>query len=74
MLNAVQQELTDNFQDIKVLYKLLGGDRVLTTHVQTRAYRAPEVILLEPTYHKPVDIWSCGVILGELFLKVARKG
>ena len=31
------------------------------------------MMLLEPLYHKPADIWSCAVILGELFLKVERK-
>ena len=30
-------------------------------------------MLLEPLYHKPADIWSCAVILGELFLSVERK-
>ena len=24
-------------------------------------------------YHFPVDIWSCAVILGELFLKIGRQ-
>jgi len=31
-------------------------------------YRSPE-ILLGTTYATPVDIWSCGCILAELFLR-----
>ena len=30
-------------------------------------YRAPEVILLEPQYGHPVDIWSIGCLMAELF-------
>lgn len=44
--------------------------RVLTSHVSTRIYRAPEVILLEKHYNKPIDIWACGVILAEMFKKI----
>jgi len=40
--------------------------RTLTSHVATRFYRAPELILMEKDYSKPVDIWSIGVIMGEL--------
>jgi mitogen-activated protein kinase 1/3 len=41
--------------------------RSVSPHVVTRLYRPPEVILLEKNYSKPVDIWSCGVILAEMF-------
>lgn len=40
--------------------------RQLTSHVATRFYRAPELILMEKDYGKEVDIWSVGVIFGEL--------
>lgn len=40
--------------------------RHLTTHVVTRWYRAPEVILLQPDYSAAIDIWSAGCIYGEL--------
>jgi len=36
-------------------------------HVQTRWYRAPEVVLLDPHYGTSADIWSCGAVLGDLF-------
>lgn len=37
----------------------------LSSYVQSRSYRAPEVILGLP-YHQQVDIWSLGCILAEL--------
>jgi mitogen-activated protein kinase 1/3 len=39
--------------------------RALTTHVVTRWYRAPEVILSQP-YSAAIDVWSVGCIFGEL--------
>lgn len=38
----------------------------MTSHVATRFYRAPELILMEKDYGKEVDIWAAGVIWGEL--------
>lgn len=43
----------------------------LTLRVTTRWYRAPELILLDKDYNKPIDIWSAGCIFGEL-LKMQR--
>eukprot|EP00397_Hematodinium_sp_SG-2012_P009233 GEMP01009310.1.p1 GENE.GEMP01009310.1~~GEMP01009310.1.p1 ORF type:complete len:421 (+),score=83.14 GEMP01009310.1:23-1264(+) len=40
--------------------------RVLTRHVVTRWYRAPELILLMEDYSEAVDVWSLGCILAEL--------
>lgn len=40
--------------------------RDLSNHVQTRWYRAPEVILLESHYNQKVDIWSLGCIFSEI--------
>lgn len=40
--------------------------RSLTTHVATRWYRAPEVILLHTRYTEGIDIWSVGCIFAEL--------
>ena len=39
---------------------------VLSTYVQSRSYRAPEVILGLP-YDQKIDMWSLGCILAELF-------
>ncbi|AMD21872.1 HFR017Wp [Eremothecium sinecaudum] len=41
----------------------------MTEYVATRWYRAPEVMLTAAQYTKAIDIWSCGCILAELFLK-----
>lgn len=38
----------------------------LTSHVVTRWYRAPEIILVEKNYTEKIDIWSFGCIYGEL--------
>ncbi|KAI7858995.1 kinase-like domain-containing protein [Circinella umbellata] len=37
------------------------------TYIQTRFYRAPEVILGMP-YSFPIDMWSAGCVIGEVFL------
>jgi len=34
----------------------------------SRAYRPPEVIMLEPNYSKSADIWSLGCIIAEILL------
>lgn len=44
----------------------------LTLRVTTRWYRAPEIILLEKGYSKPIDIWSLGCLFGEL-LKMIKS-
>ncbi len=41
-------------------------ERELTSHIASRWYRAPEVILLEKVYCSPVDIWGVGCAFGEL--------
>jgi mitogen-activated protein kinase 1/3 len=54
------QKLVKTKKDRKVLKRLLTG------HVVTRWYRAPEIILLEKDYGPAIDIWSVGCIMGEL--------
>ncbi|EJW05303.1 CMGC/MAPK protein kinase [Edhazardia aedis USNM 41457] len=44
------------------------GD-VLTNYVQTRWYRAPELLFGEKSYTSKVDLWSAGCILAELILR-----
>lgn len=43
--------------------------RPYTNRVITLWYRSPELLLGEETYTTSVDIWSCGCVLGELFMK-----
>jgi len=44
-------------------------ERPYTNKVITLWYRPPELLLGEERYGPAIDIWSCGCILGELFLK-----
>lgn len=39
----------------------------ITNYVATRWYRAPELILSHKEYGKPIDMWSVGCILAELY-------
>ena len=39
---------------------------MLSAHVCSRWYRAPEIILMEKDYNQSMDIWSIGCILAEL--------
>ena len=47
--------------------------RELTSHVVTRWYRAPELILLEKDYGEPIDIWSIGCIFAELLTMIKEN-
>eukprot|EP00927_Polykrikos_kofoidii_P001000 TRINITY_DN10365_c0_g1_i1.p1 TRINITY_DN10365_c0_g1~~TRINITY_DN10365_c0_g1_i1.p1 ORF type:complete len:458 (-),score=77.91 TRINITY_DN10365_c0_g1_i1:312-1685(-) len=38
-----------------------------TDYVSTRWYRAPEVLLRNPVYNSPLDIWACGAIMAEVY-------
>ena len=44
----------------------------LSSYVQSRAYRAPEV-LLESRYDSKIDVWSFGLVICELFLGKAEE-
>jgi mitogen-activated protein kinase 1/3 len=41
-------------------------EKNLTSHVVTRWYRAPELILLQANYTEAIDVWSVGCIFAEL--------
>ncbi len=41
-------------------------ERELTSHIASRWYRAPEVILLEKTYSSSIDMWGVGCVFAEL--------
>ena len=43
-----------------------GRKALLTDYVATRWYRAPELLLGDEKYGKPVDIWAIGCMLGEM--------
>ena len=44
----------------------ISRPRLLTDHVASRWYGAPELILVENQYDTAVDMWATGCILGEL--------
>eukprot|EP00929_Paragymnodinium_shiwhaense_P059705 TRINITY_DN29888_c0_g1_i1.p1 TRINITY_DN29888_c0_g1~~TRINITY_DN29888_c0_g1_i1.p1 ORF type:complete len:953 (-),score=199.72 TRINITY_DN29888_c0_g1_i1:186-3044(-) len=47
------------------------NDEMLTEYVVTRWYRAPEVLLARSKYGPPVDVWSVGCILHEMWARKA---
>lgn len=51
------------------LWSAEDKQRPYTNKVITLWYRPPELLLGEERYGPAVDVWSCGCILGELFLK-----
>lgn len=51
------------------LYDAEDRQRPYTNKVITLWYRPPELLLGEERYGPSIDVWSCGCILGELFLK-----
>ncbi|XP_039297011.1 cyclin-dependent kinase 12 isoform X1 [Nilaparvata lugens] len=51
------------------LYNAEDRERMYTNRVITLWYRPPELLLGEARYGPAIDVWSCGCILGELFLK-----
>ncbi|XP_050680880.1 serine/threonine-protein kinase MAK isoform X2 [Leptidea sinapis] len=40
-----------------------------TEYVSTRWYRAPEVLLRDPRYGAPIDLWALGCIMAELYTR-----
>ena len=56
----------DDDDSPKVLHVRPPLRRQMTTHVVTRWYRAPELLLRAPTYDSSVDQWACGCVLAEL--------
>ena len=52
---------------LKTANKRKNLERELTSHIVTRWYRAPEIILLEKDYGPAVDMWGLGCITGELY-------
>jgi glycogen synthase kinase 3 beta len=38
-----------------------------TPYISTRYYRAPELLLGNEFYGKPIDIWAAGCVIAEMF-------
>jgi protein kinase len=65
--NLLWQGLTLKIADFG-LAREIRSRPPFTEYCGTRWYRAPEIILRSEFYNSPVDIWSAGVIMAELFL------
>lgn len=52
---------------IKLATEQDSKPRCLSTHVGSRWYRAPEVILMQKHYDSAQDMWAIGCVLFELF-------
>lgn len=48
-------------------------DQVLSVHVVSRWYRAPELILIETNYSGAIDVWSVGCIFAELMMMMKEN-
>ena len=46
---------------------------MLSDHVVTRYYRAPEVILMSKDYGSPIDVWAIGCIFAEMLEMVEKN-
>ena len=48
-------------------------EQILSVHVVSRWYRAPELILIETNYTGAIDVWSVGCIFGELMMMIKEN-
>ena len=48
-------------------------EQILSVHVVSRWYRAPELILIETNYTGSIDVWSVGCIFGELMMMIKEN-
>ena len=48
-------------------------EQILSVHVVTRWYRAPELILIETDYTSAIDVWSVGCIFAELMMMLKEN-
>lgn len=71
MISKLKLTKTEEFEDDGCSLPL---KRQLTSHVVTRWYRAPELILIEKDYDSKIDVWSLGCILAELLQVMPQSG
>ncbi len=65
LINPKRKELKIcDFGFARVLNSKAGAG--LTDYVATRWYRSPELLIADPDYGKPVDMWAIACIMGEL--------
>lgn len=68
LLNSACLVKVADFGLARFITETQGTENVLTEHIATRWYRAPEILLGSTSYTKAVDMWSIGCILAELLL------
>ena len=64
--DVTKGEIPDEENPVNKKMNIINRKRQLTSHVVTRWYRAPELILLERNYDASIDMWSLGCIAAEL--------
>jgi mitogen-activated protein kinase 1/3 len=60
MMNEISNKLLKDKDNIKL------KKRSMSSHISSRWYRAPEVIILERQYDQAIDMWAIGCIIFEL--------
>jgi mitogen-activated protein kinase 1/3 len=53
--------------------KQQNSKQILSVHVVTRWYRAPELILIEKDYTEAIDVWSVACIFAELMMMIKEN-
>ena len=66
MILEVEHLKTKKVEYWLIVEHLIKAIYLVYTYIQSRFYRAPEIILGIP-YSMPIDMWSFGCILIELF-------
>lgn len=65
-----QNELVVELPSVRPKIKKSKLKNQLTTHVVTRWYRAPELILMQKNYSGKIDVWALGCIFAELLYMI----
>lgn len=60
-------------KEMKEMKEQKKATQILSYHVVSRFYRAPELILVEANYSTAIDIWSVGCIFAELMLTMKEN-
>jgi mitogen-activated protein kinase 1/3 len=67
LARTLPESLSNKIRELpKESGKKIKKQRCLSSHVSSRWFRSPEIILIEKEYDHGVDMWSLGCILYEL--------
>ncbi len=70
---TTKMQISPKMDVLPAIEEKKDATRRLTTHVVTRWYRAPEVILMQGDYGAPIDVWSAGCIFAELLSMIKEN-